>query len=63
MSTHIIKGDILDFCKAKRVKELLTIWHDCHRCDSARIIPQHIDTEKDVLEKDCPKCGQRVAIW
>jgi hypothetical protein len=54
---------VLDFNKALEDKQLLTIWHDCHRCDTARCIPQHIGKEKDILEKPCPKCNQIVAIW
>ena len=56
-------NNILDFNETKITKDLLTIWHDCHRCDTKSVIPQNIKTEKDVLEKDCPKCGKRVAIW
>lgn len=52
--------NVIDF---KEAKDLLTIWHDCHRCNTNSIIPQHIGKEKDVLEKDCPKCGKTVAIW
>lgn len=54
---------VLDFIKAKESKELLTIWHDCHRCNTPRVIPQHIGKESDVLEKPCPRCGEIVAIW
>lgn len=56
-------SNVIDLTKAIEDKKLLTIYHDCHRCNTARVIPQHIDKERDVLEKNCPKCGQVVAIW
>jgi len=56
-------SNVIDLTKAIEEKKLLTIYHDCHRCSTPRIIPQHIGKEKDVLEKNCPKCGQVVAIW
>jgi DNA polymerase III alpha subunit (gram-positive type) len=54
---------ILNLVEYKSRIELLTIYHDCHRCNTPKAIPQRIDTEKDLLEKDCRKCHEPVCIW
>ena len=56
-------SNLLDFNFALESKNLLIVWHECHRCNSGHVIPQHIEKEKDLLEKDCPICGKTVAIW
>lgn len=64
---EIIREDmtakIFSLCDKRKEIELLTIWHDCHRCGSKKAVPQNIKTEKYKLEKECPKCGKTIAIW